>query len=100
MSLVKLLIKELKFQFGFKQQIQDMIGETSLCIDVIFTSQPKLVMESGFHLPLHQSYHYQIVSAKCNLKIYYPPSDEREKSGILKSNFQIILLDGHTLFNI
>ena len=100
MSLVKLLIKELKFQFGFKQQIQDMIGETSLCIDVIFTSQPKLVMESGFHLPLHQSYHYQIVSAKCNLKIYYPPPDEREKSGILKSNFQIILLDGHTLFNM
>ena len=35
-------------------------------------------MESGVHSSLHPNCHHQIVFAKINLKIYYPPPYERE----------------------
>ena len=35
-------------------------------------------MESGAHSSLHPNCHHQIVFAKINLKIYYPPPYERE----------------------
>ena len=39
-------------QFGLKQLIQEtthILTDSSSCIDLIFTSQPNLVMESGVH---------------------------------------------------
>ena len=45
----------------------------SLCINLTFTSQPNLVVEPGVHPSLHPYCKYQIVFAKINLKIYYPP---------------------------
>ena len=45
----------------------------SSCIDLIFTSQPKMVVESGIRLSLHPNCHHQIIFAKYNLKIHYPP---------------------------
>ena len=47
-------------------------------IDFLFTSQPNLVMESGVHSSLHQNCHHQIIYAKINLKVFYPPPYERE----------------------
>ena len=44
----------------------------------MFTSQPNLVMDAGIHRSLHASCHHQIVYAKFNLKIHYPPPNERE----------------------
>ena len=49
----------------------------SSCIDLIFTNQPNLVTDSGVHPSLHSNYHHQIVYAKFDLKIIYPPPCER-----------------------
>ena len=35
-------------------------------------------MESGVHSLLHENYHHQLVYAKFNLKVWYPPPYERE----------------------
>ena len=42
------------------------------CIDLIFTDQPSLVVDSGVHPTLHEYCHYQITYRKLNLKIEYP----------------------------
>ena len=55
-----------------------IIGDSSSCIDLIFTSQPNLVMESGVFSSLHPNCRHQIIYAKFNLKIYYPPPYEWE----------------------
>ena len=52
--------------------------DSSSCIDLIFISQPSLVMESGVQSSLHPNCHYQITYAKFNLKNYYPHPYERE----------------------
>ena len=46
-------------------------------MDLIFTSQPNIVMESGTHSSLHSNCHHKIVLAKFNLSIFYPPTYER-----------------------
>ena len=68
-------------QFGLQQLINEpthLVANSSSCIDLIFTSQPNLVMESGVHSSLHPNCHHQITYAKFNLKIHYPPPYERE----------------------
>ena len=68
-------------QFGLEQIIKEpthIIGNSSSCIDLIFTNQPNLVMESGVHSSLHSNCHHHITFAKFNLKIHYPPPYERE----------------------
>ena len=35
-------------------------------------------MESGVHSSLHQNCHHQIIYAKINFKVFYPPPYERE----------------------
>ena len=35
-------------------------------------------MESGVHSSLHENCHQQLVYAKFNLKVWYPPPYERE----------------------
>ena len=67
-------------QCGFNQVISDpthILESSSSCIDLIFASQPNLVMNSGVHSSLHLNCHHQIIHAKFNLKIFYPPSYER-----------------------
>ena len=44
-----------------------------MCIDLIFTSQPNLITESAVHPSLHPNSHHQIIFAKFNQEIYYPP---------------------------
>ena len=73
-------IESLTSQCGFKQVISNpthILESTSSCIDLIFMSQPNLVMNSGVHSSLHPNCHHQIVHAKFNLKIFYPPPSER-----------------------
>ena len=43
-------------------------------------------MSSGIHSSLHQNCHNQIVFAKFNLKVYYPPLYEREVWHFKKAN--------------
>ena len=67
--------------FGLQHIINEpihIIGDSSCCINLIFTSQPNLVMESGVHFPLHPNCHHHITYAKFNLKIYYLLSYKRE----------------------
>ena len=59
-------------QFGVQQLIKEpthILTDSSSCIDLLFTSQPNLVMESG----VHSSLHHQIIHAKINFKVHYPP---------------------------
>ena len=46
-------------------------------IDLIFTNQPNLVTDSRVHPSLHSNCYHQIVYAKFNFKIVYPPPYER-----------------------
>ena len=76
-------------QFGLEQIIKEpmhIIGDSSLCIDLMFTTQPNLVMESGVHYSLHSSCHHHITFAKFNLKIHYLPHYEREVWHYQKAN--------------
>ena len=48
-------------QCGFKQVISDpthILESSSSCIDLIFMSQPNLVMNSGVHSSLHSNCHH------------------------------------------
>ena len=69
-------IEHITSQFGLRQIINEpthILDSSSSCIDLICTSQPNLVIESGVHPSLHQNCHHQIIYAKFNLQIFYPP---------------------------
>ena len=51
---------------------------SSSCIDLLFTNQPNMVSESGVYPSLHTNCHHQIIYAKINFKIFYPPPYERQ----------------------
>ena len=74
-------IEAITSQFGLKQLIQKpthILSNSSSCIDLVFTSQLNLVMESGVHSSLHENCHHQLAYAKFNLKVWYPPPYERK----------------------
>ena len=82
-------IEGITSQFGLQQLINELTHHTrnsSSCIDLMFASQPNLVMESGVHSSLRENCHHQIIYAKFNLKIYYPPPYEREIWHYQKTN--------------
>ena len=43
----------------------------SSCIDLIFTDQPNLSVNSGFYASFHPNCHHQIVPSSFNLNISY-----------------------------
>ena len=43
------------------------------CIDLIFTDQPKLSVNSGVHASLQPNCHHQIAHSNFNLNISYSP---------------------------
>ena len=59
------------------QEPTHILNLSSSCIDLIFISQPNIVMQSGIHSSLHSNCHHQIGFAKFNLPIFYPPPYER-----------------------
>ena len=66
--------------YGLTQIINEpthIVEDALSCIDLIFTSQPNMVLDSRVHSLLHPNSHHQIVFAKFNLKVYYPPPYER-----------------------
>ena len=69
-------IEHITSQFGLSQIINEptyILDSSSSCIDLIFNSQPNLVIESGVHPSLHQNCHHQIIYAKFNLQTFYHP---------------------------
>ena len=80
-------------EYDLKQAINEpthLLENSSSCIDLIFTSQPNLMMDAGVHPSLHTNCHHQIVYAKFNLKIHYPPLFEREVWHFQKADISII----------
>ena len=66
--------------YGLNQLIKTpthLLQNSAICIDLVFTNQPHLVMESGVHSSLSSTCHHEIVFAKLNLKVDYPPPYER-----------------------
>ena len=59
----------------FPQLIHDpthIQANSSSCIDLVFTDQPNLLVNSGVHASFHPNCHHQIVHSSFNLNIYYP----------------------------
>ena len=69
-------IDNLTSSYGLKQLIAKpthILPTSSSCIGLLFTNQTNMVVNSGVFPPIPQSCHHQIVFAKINLKIFYPP---------------------------
>ena len=87
------LIDAATSNYGLHQLIQEpthILNSPSSCIDLIFKSQPNLVMESGVLLFPHPNCHHQVVFAKFNLSILHPPPYERNVWFYEKANLELI----------
>ena len=47
------------------------------CIDLIFTCAPNLIVDSGVHPSLFPRCHHQLIYAKINFKMFFPPTYTR-----------------------
>ena len=86
-------IEAITSQFGLQQIINEpthIQGKSESCIGLIFSSQPNLMMFLGIHSSLHQNGHHQIIFAKFNLKVHYPPTYEHEVWHFKKANIDDI----------
>ena len=66
-------INFLASQFAMSQVIKEpthILDNSKSCLDLIFTSQPNMIMDSGVHPSLHYNCHHQIIHAKFNLKVF------------------------------
>ena len=73
-------IESLTSYYGLHQLITEpthILPNSSSCIDLIFTSQPNLVLKSGVLASLHSNCHHNITFAKFDLFIEYPPPYSR-----------------------
>ena len=87
-------IQDVTSQNGLHQEINEpthILNNSSSCIDLIFNSQPNLLIESSVHPSLHRNYHHLIVFEKFNLdNLTYPPPYEREIWHYQKANNDLI----------
>ena len=86
-------VETITSQFGLHQIINEpthLLENLSLCIDLIFTSQPNLSVESGTQPSLYPNCHYRIISAEFNLEVLYPPHYTREVWHYQDSNVGLI----------
>ena len=78
---------------GLHQLINEpthLVDSSSSCIDLIFTFQPNSVMESGVQPSLHSNCHHQLLFAKCDLSIFYPPPYKRTVFYYNRANADLI----------
>ena len=86
-------IESLTMQYGLSQLINEatfVSNNTFSCIDLIFTSQTSLVVDSGVCSSLNVNCHHQIIFAKFNLKIHYPPPYMRKIWHYRQANVELI----------
>ena len=57
--------------------MQDLLPTSTSCIDLIFTDQPNLVVDSGTNSTLNPKCHHQITYCKLSLNIKYRPPYQR-----------------------
>ena len=92
---------------GFSQLINEptqIQTNSSSCIDLVFTYQPNLSVNSGVHTTLHPNCHHQTVHTKFNLNISYSPRYQRliwdyEKADSEKIKKALDSLNWERLFN-
>lgn len=80
-------------QFGLQQLINEPIhltGNSCPCVDLTFTSQSHLVIESCVHFSLHPNGHHQLVFANFDVKIFYAQPCEHEICHYDKANTDLI----------
>ena len=68
-------------ELGLQQLVCEpthFIGESKSCIDLIFTNQPNLFLETGVHPTLHRQCHHHVVFAKITAHNLTPPSYKRK----------------------
>ena len=98
--------ESIMFQFRLDQLINEptnLLQNCSLCINLILTSQPNIVVQSGVHPSLHPNCHHQTVFTKFDFKIFYPLPYLREvwhykKQVLILSNEQLTTSTGKKLF--
>ena len=61
---------------------------TIICIDLIFTDQPNLIVDSGVQPSLHSICHHQVTYCKLNLSIEYPLPYERLVWDYIRANIE------------
>ena len=86
-------IENVTSQFGLCQMIKEathIIESSSSFIDLIFKTQPNLVVESSVHPSLDPNRHHQIVFAKFNFQLYYPPPYPQEICHYKQANTELI----------
>ena len=74
-------LESLTSLYGMTQLIAEpthVLENSSSCIDLIFTNQPNLIMDSGVYPSLHSKCHHQVIYTKLNLQKEYPPPYTRE----------------------
>ena len=75
------VLETLFSQFVLHQMISNqthILDTYSSCVNLIFTFQPNLAVDSGVHPRLHRNCHQQINFAKFNLKVHNPPPYYRQ----------------------
>ena len=73
-------IEFLASQFPMFQVIKEstyILDHSKFYLDFIFISQSNMIMDSGVHPSLHSDCHHQLIYAKFDLKVFYPPPYER-----------------------
>ena len=69
-------IENISPQFGLHQVTNEpihILESSSLCVDMIFTSQQNLITESVVHSSLYPKSHHPITFAKSDLEILFTP---------------------------
>ena len=69
-------ISAMTSSYGLTQIISEtthILPNSSSCIDLIFTNQPNMITSRGVLPSLHPNCHHQIIYAKVNFKIFFPP---------------------------
>ena len=68
-------------ELGLHQSISEpthLMGDSKSCIDLIFTDQPNLIVDSGIYPSLHEQCHHQIVYGKLSVSNIALPSHTRK----------------------
>ena len=77
-----MLLDDLSTSSNYSQLINEPTNfephKNPSCIDLIFTTQPNLVLDSGVLPSLSETCHHQIIFTKINFQIFLPPPYRRE----------------------
>ena len=86
-------IDDLTSSYGLKNLIAEpthIHPTSSSFINLLFTNEPNMVVNSGVFPSIHQSCHHQIIFAKVNLKNCYPPPCTRRIWDYSNANHEAI----------